>query len=805
MFGYPKKWSRLGSWTQQSRAARQGNAQARWQQRRSVFLRLGVGIVAVALTSLIVQFGGGSWGPPLAFRKGETYPRDIRAKVDFRVVDDNLTVALRERAAQRVHPVLRLDPQPLQEVSFRLKELCRAALRGTTTEDDQAMLAYWSLTVDEFQSLAVLLRGTFRKAALVPQAVPPPVPLVDAWLARPMQVIAAAQTSAPVRGEDDLLRMIELAFAGVSKLGILDDHDGKLPEPVADAVRRGESLTIVSTSTAAKPVDVLPQQVLMSKVVGDPSGPRGSLYLQFVNAFKDERLAERLYTLVAGTMNRSGRLPGTLEYDRQRTEHAKDLAKSKVPVQEKRFARGDLLVPQGRPITERDMVLLRAEHQALLSQLTFRDHLRRWLALVAIGALLATFIALYIQRFLPGLVQSLPRLLGFCALAVVALAAAVVLHQEPWFAAVVPLTMCAMILAIAFDQPFALVTSFSLALLTTLALGTSVVQHFLVLVSGLAVAVLLLRQVRNRVQLAKVGLAAGVAYAVMTVAVGAFTDQSWQLIGQDAVRRFFWGVVAGLLLGGLMPLVERAFGVVTDMSLQELADVGHELLQDLVRRAPGTYTHSMTVATLAEAAAKEIGANALLTRVGAYFHDIGKMLKPHYFVENQSGENRHQGLAPAMSTLIIIGHVKDGVELGKQHRLPKVIIDFIEQHHGTTLIEYFYREAAKGLNSHQANGELESAFRYPGPKPQTREIAVVMIADAAEGASRALDEPSPSSIKKLVSDIVMKRLLDGQFDECGMTLSELNTVEESLSKNLVALFHARVKYPEAKAEAKSAS
>jgi putative nucleotidyltransferase with HDIG domain len=210
----------------------------------------------------------------------------------------------------------------------------------------------------------------------------------------------------------------------------------------------------------------------------------------------------------------------------------------------------------------------------------------------------------------------------------------------------------------------------------------------------------------------------------------------------------------------------------------------------------------MTVATLAEAAAETIGANPLLARVGAYFHDIGKMLKPHYFVENQGGENRHEGLAPAMSTLIIIGHVKDGVELGRQHKLPRPIIDFIQQHHGTTLVEYFYREALRILEpGQQPNGELEASFRYPGPKPQTREIGVVMLSDAVESASRALSDPTPSSLKKLVHDLLFKRLLDGQFDESGLTLTELRTVEDSLCKSLIALYHARVKYPEAKTTA----
>src|SRR5262249_33490279 len=203
-------------------------------------------------------------------------------------------------------------------------------------------------------------------------------------------------------------------------------------------------------------------------------------------------------------------------------------------------------------------------------------------------------------------------------------------------------------------------------------------------------------------------------------------------------------------------------------------------------------------ATLAETAAQAIGANPLLTRVGSYFHDIGKMLKPHYFIENQTGQNRHDLLEPALSTLIIIGHVKDGLALARQYHLPRPLVDFIQQHHGTTLVEYFYREAIRLQEcSGHGNVELEPSFRYPGPKPQNRENGIVMLADAVESSSRALGDPTPASMKKLVHDLLMKRLLDGQFEESGLTLTELHLIEEALAKSLIALFHARIKYPEA--------
>jgi putative nucleotidyltransferase with HDIG domain len=457
---------------------------------------------------------------------------------------------------------------------------------------------------------------------------------------------------------------------------------------------------------------------------------------------------------------------------------------------------GMLLAARGEPMTGRQLALLEQERRAYQASLGSGARLGRLAALFLIFSLLAALIVLYVGRFQVELAQSLPTIVGVCALVLVTLALGMLLSQWPWHAAIIPLTLTAMVFTIAYNPQFALLMSFSLALAMSVALGADL-SRLLQTMGGLAAAVLLLRNVRTRTRLVKVGTGAGLGYLVMTVATEILSGQTWQLITSDALRNFLWGALAGFLLTGLLPVVERCFGIITDVSLLELADGSHPLLQELVRRAPGTYTHSITVATLAEAAAEAIGANPLLTRVGSYFHDVGKMLKPHYFIENQTGENRHDALEPALSTLIIIGHVKDGLALAKEYNLPRPIIDFIEQHHGTTLVEYFYREA---MRLHESSGlstsGLEPSFRYPGPRPQSRENGILMLADAVESASRALTEPTPGSMRKLVHDLVMKRLLDGQFEESGLTLTELHLIEESLCKSLIALFHARIKYPE---------
>lgn len=220
------------------------------------------------------------------------------------------------------------------------------------------------------------------------------------------------------------------------------------------------------------------------------------------------------------------------------------------------------------------------------------------------------------------------------------------------------------------------------------------------------------------------------------------------------------------------------------------------LLRQLAQDAPGTYQHSLRIADMAESAANRIGADALLCRVGALYHDVGKMNKPGYFIENQHGTlNKHDKLSPAMSLLIIVGHVKDGIEIAKEFKLPKQVRHFIESHHGTTLVEYFYHAARKKSEDEQATGPTEFEFRYPGPKPQSKEAAIMMLCDCVESAARSLPEPTPVRLEQLVGKMLNKRLMDGQFNECDITLAELHLVEQAVIKTITAIYHGRIAYP----------
>jgi len=475
-----------------------------------------------------------------------------------------------------------------------------------------------------------------------------------------------------------------------------------------------------------------------------------------------------------------------------------------VPLVMDHYPAGAILIQHGQVVTDEKRELLRAEAHAYQKSQPLGARARRMLAIFLVMSFLGTMITLYVIRYQPALAQCTHRIGAVCALVFLTHLSWLALAQPPWHGGLLPLTVTAMILAIAYRPQFALLVCFSLSIALTASRGNGM-DHLLVQIGGQAVAILLTRNVRTRTQIIQIGVGAGLGYLAMTVASSLLTHQTWPMIMHDGGRRFLWGLLAGFLVSGCLPIIERCFKIVTDVSLMELADGSHDLLQEMKRRAPGTFNHSMSVANLAEQAAEAIGSNGLLTRVGAYFHDIGKMLKPHYFIENQSGSNLHDTLEPGLSTLIIIGHVKDGVALAHQYRLPEPIVDFIQQHHGTTLVEYFYRAALKQQEEHGhaptlSEGSpcsLESSFRYPGPKPQTREAAVVMLTDAVESSSRALSDPTPSSLRKLVRDLLMKRLLDGQFEESGLTLTELHKIEESLGLGLIALYHSRIKYPDA--------
>ncbi|MCE2695355.1 MAG: HDIG domain-containing protein, partial [Verrucomicrobiaceae bacterium] len=329
--------------------------------------------------------------------------------------------------------------------------------------------------------------------------------------------------------------------------------------------------------------------------------------------------------------------------------------------------------------------------------------------------------------------------------------------------------------------------------------------------------VLLTKKVRRRNRLFMAGLYVGLVAMAFSLllheAAGVIMEEK---LGRMVGLPLAVGILTGLAIGGLLPVLESVFGVTTEVSWLELADLNHPLMRRLSIEAPGTYHHSLVVANLSEAAAERIGASASMCRVSAYFHDIGKLSKPEYFIENMDPEaNPHDDLTPRMSALVIIAHVKDGVDLAIKNNLNSRMIDVIEQHHGTSLAYYFYRQALDQKAEVERLVKLgkskeddvpqvsEETFRYPGPRPQFKEAAIISLADAVESASRTLEKPNASRIETMIDEIVQGRMMDGQLDECDLTISELARIKASFAKTLLSMMHGRIKYQKA-VEAKPA-
>jgi len=337
------------------------------------------------------------------------------------------------------------------------------------------------------------------------------------------------------------------------------------------------------------------------------------------------------------------------------------------------------------------------------------------------------------------------------------------------------------------------------------------------LISGFT-AVYLTLQVRRRSRLIRAGLGVGLAIWLLSLTFGLIGPinlfspiaNDWGLISLQSALAIGNGIVTATLVGGLLPMLEHLFQITTDISWLEASDLNHPLLRRMTIEAPGTYHHSLVVANLAEAAAETIGANATLCRVCSYFHDVGKLVKPEYFTENMSFErNPHDDLAPTMSALIIMAHVKEGVDLALKHKLNQRIVDIIQEHHGTSLIAYFYQRALQQQEDARAGGKImnireedipevsEASFRYPGPKPQSKESAIVSLADVVEGASRSLEKPTPQKIEQLVQELIEERIADGQLEECDLTLGDLQKIRDRFCFTLMTMLHTRIAYPKA--------
>ncbi len=756
-----------------------------WHQRirtRRNLAQLGILLAFFLAVLLIVQLPQ----QPLPWRIGDKITQPIFARADFESVDREATQRARELVALRVPSVY--EPRVGGVVALRqgLTQLIEAIAQAADLDAvPEPLRTQWELDAARFAAARSALGGEAGQLEEAKQTIRTAV----SELARPLVL--------PVVPDE--------AFQSeAARLQDLKELETGLPSSVPPEIVMGppEGAAAISVVTAddGEPLKRLPlEQVLRQP---EQNEIRARLVRQL------ERPLEQVFGPGAGRnfAEPMARLLGpTLIYAEAPTKNRRKEAAEKVPEIRRRHKRGTTLIDASpvEPIvlTESHRRLLEQAHQAYRVRL---GPLRRGLAWVGVAiviGLVTLLAALYTYNLRLPVARSVPRTFVLCVLCLIVVGGSKAVAHTAWSFAIWTffLATAAMIVTTAYNERFALALGGAMGLLVAIAVRSGF-DWVVTAGIGTSVAILSVGEINNRSKLIRVGALAGAGYFLAATGLAlwrlGFDADTWAGQLQGSLLYFGSGLLAGVVMLGLLPFIERAFGIVTNISLLELCDVNQPALRRLAIEAPGTYQHSLLIGTLAEAAAEAIGANGLLARVGAYYHDIGKVNKPRYYVENwRDDASTHEDLTPQMSRLIITSHVKDGLEMAERLGLPRVIKQFITEHHGTTLVEYFYREAERQQAAGRGEPPAEEDYRYPGPKPQSPETAIVMLADTCEGATRSLKEPTAAKIGATVHEMIMKRLLDGQLDECGLRLSDLHRIEETLTKTLLSVYHGRIPYP----------
>lgn len=554
-------------------------------------------------------------------------------------------------------------------------------------------------------------------------------------------------------------------------------------EPVYTSDLQVTALVLAAITTSGLPAPVV------DAVIGryqSPAGVRASDLPGFIQELTDlappDRRRETRLVL-------DRRLAANSVPNDRLTQVARDAAAAAVAPVMQSLASGQVIVRAGEPLTEDQLRVL--DSLGLYSARAEAVSQTAWIvAGIALLTLLLVAPLVVARRTLAGFMafRKVAFLVGLSLTILALQRLALDLSPHFLFAQLVPLMVAALL-----GSRIALPWAAWMALATGLIVPASPLFAVAATLVGGAVATATVRGAPSRLTLLLAGSVGGLAAALAVVALvlvgGGMTPAS---MAGSALLMLAGGVLAGVVGLGLLPIAEGGFGFLTDFRLTELSSPSHPLLQRLITEAPGTYQHSLIISNLVEQATKSVGGNSLLARVGAMYHDVGKIKRPGFFVENQfSGDNPHDRISPHLSYLIITSHVRDGLELLHEYNLPEELQPFVAEHHGTTVLSYFYKRALD-------EGQVEELnFRYPGPKPRSKETGILMLADAVESASRTLSDPTPASIRSLIDRLVKQRLQDGQLDQTPLTLNDIEVVSATFQRMLTAILHRRISYPSA--------
>lgn len=711
---------------------------------------------AITLAGLLVILNLGRGAVYSEFTPGQLAPATVQALVDFETVDLAATERRREQAARTTPTVLKINDKLLEEAERRLNTLLEKAKEWPVETLD---LPAEDATPTGFSEVTDLL-GLRKEIAALPRLLDnATLETLRPLLNQTLREVWAAGLVSPAERESGLE-------------GLVAGNRVTLGE-------NGEERLLDSISTPMEAAGRATARIQQEQMLSEAQS-------QLV-----EYLLQDLFE------------PNLL-FDSAATEELKQLNQSQVPPVTVLRREGTTLMEARTPVTRQVVEDLQAHKRRLIILEEGRSNVAQLLGqglYLSVG-LAVSLAILYLLDYRIGL-RDTNRLFLWVFLTLTSLllgqgmiyfSANLNLVPGHFLPSILPLALAPMLATILYGPRLGLAIGFSSSLALSLQHDLDLVIFF----SGLSATVtsaLTVRAIHKRSNLFRAGLWIGGIQAVILFGAGSLNLVPLQITVFHGLTAFAGGLITALLVLLLISPFEYLLNVTTDIRLLELSDMGHPLLSRLAMEAPGTYHHSLMVAHLAQAATRELRGNDLLVRVCAYYHDIGKLTKPEFFIENSSGrQNPHDDLSPSMSRLLIISHVKEGVSLAKRYKLPQVIVDGIEQHHGTSLIQYFYHRARKQAEETESSVEAED-YRYPGPKPRSREMGVLMLADSIEAASRTIDKNKPGQVEGLVNELVQEKVMDGQLDHCSLTMAEINTVRRSFVFSLNNMLHGRVKYP----------
>ncbi len=725
------------------------------------------------------------------YNLGEIADQNIKATQDLLIEDEPATQKKRDEAAQHAPMIYDLDNGVLEQSISRLHAAFET-MRGYRGEPEVVLPPLIGQDLDPYESGDLKSLPGLDLPYHVP--APPTIPgkkdfEVLIGFAVPDDVFQNLQ-------EDNFDRSIENKIADLLKKSM---QGGIVAGKASLRQAMGESILVRNSATRQEFVSVPPHHF------PDLEEARRVIKMEALN--KGESVVEMMtLSFLASQLLRPN-----LSFNMEETQMARERAYSMVRPAYIQLKKNEMLVREGQRIGPEELLKLNASQE----KVSIEKQLLFFFAMFFFSGVCIWVMVNVSNKHLPNLKLDFHDLLflGILMIFLLVLARSTMAFGEivgdnnmlitgRTVIYAIPLSAGAMLASIFFGVTVSLIFSLLLTLFAGMLLGKDF-SLFLYLIIGCFVAAHGVSPCRNRMIPIRAGALVGCVSVLLIVFHAAVNEQpGLSKVLVSALFGFSGGIFAGIMVTGITPLAEMVFGYTTDIKLLELATMDQPLMQELMVQAPGTYHHSIIVGNMVEAAAKSIGANSLLVKVAAYYHDIGKIKKPLYFIENQfECENRHEKLAPSMSSLILISHVKDGVELARKHRLGRDIEAIISQHHGKSFISFFYKKALEAREKTMSTKGSDPPpiniddYRYPGPKPQTKEAGLVMLADVVEAACRSLTDPTPARIQGMVNRLINSVFSDGQLEECELTLKDLHQIARHFNQILATVHHKRIEYP----------